>query len=408
MNNSAVFQRAAASQGGHLEPKVASAELYQQLRGLTLTRAALGTSFRLGAGARATYYVLTEVPDSGIEIRSSADILVKAPGMGPGDAKHAVVEPSAPDVSWLRESIGVHASQVKAILPGSIDSARAIHRLAGTIGVPTDPVVQACVSALRGQEWLTSWAKAHHGRSLRAIALLEDAVPLVILAGDPGTGKSVTLKSISGAAASLLGEPVVSVQLNERLRGVGIQGRAGSEVVGVFQSIGEFAEQSALPMVVTLDEAEAIAGLRVTSDAGSGEKENTAVLDGLVKGLDALASSSGKRVVLAFATNLLGRIDPAIIRRAQVFQFHRPDDTARLMIVRSALDDVFSENDLRCIAEAAQRAELPLTAADILGQIIQPAIQAAATASKPLALHDVLSLAESAIATRPVVPTQVA
>jgi len=173
-------------------------------------------------------------------------------------------------------------------------------------------------------------------------------------------------------------------------------------VVGVFESIGQLAASSHWPIVVALDEAEAVAGHRVTSDVGSGEKENTAVLDGLVKGLDALAIS-GARVVVVFATNMLERIDPAIVRRAQVYAFDRPDDAARLSILDCALGDVFSEMELKELCRKTFRNDLPLTGADILNQVVQPAIRSAASASRPLTLEDVASLAEGAVATRPVV-----
>ncbi len=400
MMTKAVFQRELSMAAEMIPRDEAREKLYQQVRGLTLSVAALGTKFRLDTPTGSLHYVLVKVPDAGVEIAGRDSIsIVDDPGQAQPESGVNAAEPT---IASMRERLGGYASEVLVFHPGAPESLSAHKRLVRLVGTPGSSVVGSCVAALRGNQWLADWALAHHGRSLQALLLLEDSVPLVILSGDPGTGKSVTLRNLAGASSVFLGLPVVSIRLNERLRGTGIQGRAGSEVVGVFESIGQLAASSHWPIVVALDEAEAVAGHRVTSDVGSGEKENTAVLDGLVKGLDALAIS-GARVVVVFATNMLERIDPAIVRRAQVYAFDRPDDAARLSILDCALGDVFSEMELKELCRKTFRNDLPLTGADILNQVVQPAIRSAASASRPLTLEDVASLAEGAVATRPVV-----
>ncbi|WP_425445767.1 AAA family ATPase [Umezawaea tangerina] len=151
-------------------------------------------------------------------------------------------------------------------------------------GVPTAEVHGDVVTRLRGEDWFKSWAARHHPNSgLSGLRTVLDSTSLILLHGDPGTRKSALMHSLAPACA--LGRDVLFIQLNEQLRGQGIQGLAGSELVTI-ESIYRAAEQHALPAIVFVDEADAVTSSRGTDDIGSGAQENVATVDGLIVALD--------------------------------------------------------------------------------------------------------------------------
>ncbi|GAB92582.1 AAA family ATPase [Gordonia rhizosphera] len=234
---------------------------------------------------------------------------------------------------------------------------------------------------------------------IRALDLVADGAPLLLLHGDPGTGKTATAHSLAGVIATDLAKPVVLIILNERIRGNGIQGRAGSDVVSILDTIGNFASKSDVLTLVLLDEAESIVGARAAHDVDSGEKENTAVVDGLIKGLDSMNILSRNRVLFLMCTNLVARVDPAVLRRARLFNFERPTEEVVYALIDRAFGDVFNRPEIGAIAVQATRSKLPLTPADIVGQIVLPAINTAAMSGLPLQANNVAELARAATPT---------
>lgn len=221
----------------------------------------------------------------------------------------------------------------------------------------------------------------------------------MLLAGDPGTGKSVLAHHITPILARSLGRSVLFVQLNARLRGSGIQGRAGTEVVNVFDAIADAAEQHSLPTVIFLDEAEAVAGSRAARDDSSGAQENVAIVDALIVALDRVFARSDARLVLVTATNLLGRIDPAVLRRATIYRFERPSASDRRVILEHALRGSVDSAALDDVNAALDRPGQTLSAADVLNQVIGRAIREAAHDDQKIDPAHLLALAQNAVAT---------
>lgn len=194
----------------------------------------------------------------------------------------------------------------------------------------------------------------------------------------------------------------VTSQLNGRLRGNGIQGRAGTELVNVFDSISKIAAKHSVPVLVFLDEAEAVAGTRAAADMSSGTVENSALVDGLIVALDTAMASQQAKLVFICASNLLVRIDPAVVRRATVYHFDRPDHQAQRVILQNSLGDVLDANVLDHLNSLLDRPRTPLTAADVLNQVIAVAIREAARRDTPIDPERLRALAGSAVPTPPV------
>jgi hypothetical protein len=81
-----------------------------------------------------------------------------------------------------------------------------------------------------------------------------------------------------------------------------------------------------------------------TDDIGSGAQENVAIVDGLIVALDRISARSRARLVLVMATNLIDGFDPAVVRRASIYQFGRPDASARKQIHDDRLGDVLDRS----------------------------------------------------------------
>jgi len=296
----------------------------------------------------------------------------------------------AADVASCRDSEGIE---------------RAEQRLGRLRGVPVADVLGDVITRLRGDDWFRAWAAKHYGKStVDTLRAVRESTSLILLHGDPGTGKSALMHGIAPACARALGQDTLFVQLNERLRGQGIQGRAGSELVNVIETIYQVAARHGLPTIVFLDEADAVASSRGSDDIGSGAQENVAIVDGLIVALDRASMRSGARLAFVMATNLVDRIDPAVLRRAAVYEFDRPTDAAQLQILTDLLGDVFAEAKLRRVHKALGRPQRPLTAADIVNQVVTRAVREAVVQDQPVSLDRLVQLAEAAVASSPVRP----
>jgi AAA+ superfamily predicted ATPase len=282
---------------------------------------------------------------------------------------------------------------------------RATARVAGLVGIPSGEVIADVTARLRGTEWLAGWSHRHYGTLISATADVAGATPFLLLAGDPGTGKSVLAHQLPPIIAHRLGSPVLFIQLNDKLRGTGIQGRAGTGVVTVIQEIGWLADRQRVPTVVFLDEAESVASSRRSVDGSSGSAENVAVTDALIVGLDQVFARGDARLVFVMATNLTAQVDSAVLRRATIYQFDRPSAVDRRQILLRCLGEVVDPVVLDSVNQLLDRPGLPLTAADVLNQVVGRAIREAATADRPIDLSRLADLARRAVPTAPVAAT---
>lgn len=167
---------------------------------------------------------------------------------------------------------------------------------------------------------LSDWSKKHHKVDLPIISQLKDKYPLIILAGDAGTGKTISATSIADKMTRELKKEGFFLKLSTRVRGEGMHGEMGKLVNDAFTELKKQAGKKRLAFLL-IDEADAIATTRAT---GQMHQEEKAAVNTLIQKIDEVREMDG-RAILFMSTNRLHFIDEAILRRAAVIlEFNRP------------------------------------------------------------------------------------
>jgi cell division protease FtsH len=151
----------------------------------------------------------------------------------------------------------------------------------------------------------------------------------VLLAGDPGTGKTLLAKAIAGEA----GVPFFSTSGSEFVEM--FVGMGASRVRSLFKKA-----RSKAPCIVFIDEIDAVGRKRHGGGGGGGEMEQDQTLNQLLVEMDGFAATDG--VVVLAATNRVDVLDPALIRAGR-FDRHvtisRPDVKGRVSILEVHVKD---------------------------------------------------------------------
>ena len=173
---------------------------------------------------------------------------------------------------------------------------------------------------LLDQESLSDWSKKYHNVDLPIISQLKDKYPLIILAGDAGTGKTISAASIADKMTRELGKEGYFLKLSTRVRGEGMHGEMGKLVNDAFAELKKQAGKRRIAFLL-IDEADAIATTRAT---GQMHQEEKAAVNTLIQKIDEVREMNG-RAILFMSTNRLHFIDEAILRRAAIIlEFKRP------------------------------------------------------------------------------------
>lgn len=227
---------------------------------------------------------------------------------------------------------------------------------------------------LLDQEGLINWSKKHHKKELPVINQLTERYPLIILAGDAGTGKTVSAESIADRMVRELKKEGFFLKLSTRVRGEGLHGQMGNLVNDAFAELKRQAGKNRLAFLL-IDEADAIATSRSTMQMHQEEK---AAVNTLIQKIDEIRELKGRAVVFML-TNRLHFIDEAIVRRAAVIlEFERPNEQERKELFEKSLDGIeFSKNQLQELADLTspeQNEDIGHSFSDIRLKILPEAI----------------------------------
>ncbi|WP_298310149.1 ATP-binding protein [uncultured Aquimarina sp.] len=194
---------------------------------------------------------------------------------------------------------------------------------------------------LLDQGSLSDWSKKYHKVDLPIITQLKDKYPLIILAGDAGTGKTISATSIADRMTRELKKEGFFLKLSTRVRGEGLHGEMGKLVNDAFAELKNQAGKRRLAFLL-IDEADAIATTRAT---GQMHQEEKAAVNTLIQKIDEVREMDG-RAILFMSTNRLHFIDEAILRRsAIILEFKRPTIEEYKELYAQSLEGISLEDE---------------------------------------------------------------
>jgi SpoVK/Ycf46/Vps4 family AAA+-type ATPase len=254
---------------------------------------------------------------------------------------------------------------------------------------------------------LERWHSTHHPKSNLLSTVLRRP-PLVVLAGDVGSGKTELAETVGDAVARAEKIDLTLLPLSLSTRG---QGRVG-EMTQLLSTAFDHAVTEGTKLkaaagkarggiVMLIDEADALAQSR---EAAQMHHEDRAGVNALIRGIDRIASAK-LPVGVIMCTNRLASLDPAVKRRAaDILVFGRPNDEQR----RAVLTDAFaymnlSVRDIEQLVKATgplEGRDYGFTFSDLMQRLL-PAIVLDAYPSRPVTGVRAAEVAASILPTPP-------
>jgi AAA+ superfamily predicted ATPase len=251
-------------------------------------------------------------------------------------------------------------------------------------------------------ERLEAWSRKHHGRHVLHICELQrNRVPLVLLEGDVGTGKTALAETIGDALARQAGgkKRAHLLKINTQIRGTGQVGEMSDLIAQAFaQAEARARSLGGEPVLLLIDEADALAATRDTQQM---HHEDKAGLNTVLQRLDNLRLAKLPLAVI-FITNRPDALDPAVRRRAALrLTFERPNDRARAELFKTSVPELHLKQDqleelVRLTGEREEKNDgVPFTASDITDRLLPGALREAYSADRELRYEDLLEQART-------------
>lgn len=191
---------------------------------------------------------------------------------------------------------------------------------------------------------LDAWAKRYHPGAMALLDTVLRRPPLVVLAGDVGSGKTELAETVGDAVARQEKIDITLLPLSLSARGQGRVGEMTQLVSAAFDHTLTEAERLKSTsgkarggVILLIDEADALAQSREETQM---HHEDRAGVNAFIRGIDRLANAKLPAAVI-MCTNRLGALDPAVRRRAaDILSFSRPNEDQRRFVLSSRLDSL--------------------------------------------------------------------
>ncbi len=236
-----------------------------------------------------------------------------------------------------------------------VEARERLHRLVGLEDHKTR--LSKMLGLLINPSSLEAWLSKHHPGARGVIDAVLRRPPLVVLAGDVGSGKSELAETIGDEVARREDVSITLFPMSLSTRG---QGRVG-EMTQLLSAAFDYVQEEALKrkgvnetsrgaVLLLVDEADAIAQSR---EAAQMHHEDRAGVNAFIRGVDRLANSK-LPVAVIMCTNRPGALDPAIQRRAaDILPFARPDTEQRAAVLEPSLRELgFSDTQIAAVVNA--------------------------------------------------------
>jgi len=269
------------------------------------------------------------------------------------------------------------------------DARARFSRLVGIDG----PKERMCklLGILSNPEGAAAWGRKHHRDARQLIDYVQRMPPLVVFAGDVGTGKTELAETIGDAVARQEGHSVTLYPMSLSTRGSGRVGEMTKLIAAAFDAAVTHARRlkrasgpSSGSIILLIDEADALAQSRENSQM---HHEDRAGVNALIRGIDRFAEARLPAVVI-LCTNRLSALDPAVRRRAaDIFAFTRPNDEQRRAVLTKPLQELgFSPkhiSELVTITGPGRKDGLGFTFSDLTQRLL-PSLVIDAYPDKPV------------------------
>ena len=222
------------------------------------------------------------------------------------------------------------------------------------------------------------WSEKFHNGTPSLIGYVERRPPLIILAGEVGTGKTELAETIGDAVARQEGISVTLLPLSLSTRGSGRVGEMTQLLTAAFKETYDSARRlrgndskSKGAIVLLVDEGDAIVQSR---EGAQMHHEDRAGVNAFIRGVDTLARDNLPAAVI-LCTNRLKSIDPAVHRRAaDVLEFVRPNDKQRRLVIEKPLKEVgFTDEEIAEVVEltgSSNNGKLGFTYSDLTQRLL--------------------------------------
>lgn len=228
---------------------------------------------------------------------------------------------------------------------------------------------------------LSEWIDKFHNGAQNIKDIVLRRPPLIMMAGDVGSGKTELAMTIGDAVARQEDINITLLPLSLTTRGQGRVGQMTKLISKAFEYTLEKAKKlkgeigkSRGAVILLVDEADALAQSRENAQMHHEDKSG---VNAFIRGVDSLGNGKFP-VAVIMCTNRHGAFDPALIRRAtEVFYFKRPDINQRWKVLGPLLKELgIMEKDIKYLAELTgntDNRDYGFTYSDLLQRLI-PAI----------------------------------
>lgn len=260
------------------------------------------------------------------------------------------------------------------------------------------------LTLLISPHYVDSWASRFYGPTppKELLQVLRDRKPLIILEGEVGSGKTALARSIGERLSQALQLPLALFIVNSQVRGGGHVGELTKNIARAFAEAERCHEREQIPVLILIDEADALAQAR---GSGQAHHEDDAGVNTLIQRIDRLAE---RPMAVIFATNFSQALDSAILRRAvATYHFSRPNMAQRAELFRHVLGGMFTEDEIVQMARATSAKQLPglgsvehsYTYSDLTQRILPSAVEQAIWAKEQLSLNTILQACSTVLPT---------
>jgi len=247
------------------------------------------------------------------------------------------------------------------------------------------------LSLLVNPAGLDAWARKHHRNANGLLAHVLRRPPLVVLAGDVGSGKTELAETIGDAVARQEDIGITLFPLSLSTRGQGRVGEMTQLLSAAFDhTVTEASKLKSASggargaVILLVDEADALAQSR---EAAQMHHEDRAGVNAFIRGIDRLGNGRLPAAVI-MCTNRLGALDPAVKRRAaDILTFERPNDEQRRSVLSGAFDRLgFTKTHIEALVRATgpeKPGHYGFTFSDLMQRLV-PAVVLDAYPSRPV------------------------